>query len=254
MWLAPHQERLPGSRSVTLTAPLSAGSEVHVDDDPQATEPGPRPGRARMIVVAVIGVLIGVLAGIGVALLFLDDDGEVVEGADVVDPTVTTTSTTTTSTTTTISPTTSPEGQVPAGSMRYLSEFDPVDVGRNVSSFETGQGSLSGTVYPRSLMIDPSVPGEVGFVEYDLGRNFSRLGGLAGLRDDVPSDMAMHLEIFGDGERLLDETSVTIGNAIPIDLDITNVLRLRIQATVLDEPFVGYVEGHAIFADLNIEP
>lgn len=232
-----------------------------MSDDQDLSEERPRPGGTRTVLVAVGAALVGVLVGVGVALLLLtdDDDGnEVVEAADVADTTTSTTTTSTTTTTsdmatTTTSPTTLPEGQVPAGSMRYLSEVEPVDT-ENIRSFETGQGSLSGTVYPRSLMLDPNFPNEGGFVEYDLGRNFSRLEGLAGLRDDAPADMTMLIEVFGDGERLLDETSVTIGPGIPVDLDITDVLRLRIQATVLDEPRAFYAEGYAIFADLTVEP
>lgn len=231
-----------------------------MNEEPTSTEASPASGRGKAIAIAAGAALVGVLVGVG-AVLLLRSDGDVVDVVEAADPTTTsitetteppTTETPTTSPTT--APTTVPEGQIPPGSMRYLSEFDPVDVGSNVWSFDTGQGSLSGTVYARSLMLDPGRPAEEAFVEYDLGRNFSRLEGFAGLRDDAPSDLTMHLEIFGDGERLFDEISVMIGTAIPVDLDITDVLRLRIQVTDLGERNRGFVEGPAIFADFRVEP
>ena len=111
----------------------------------------------------------------------------------------------------------------------YLADLELVD--RSVDSFEAGQAQVSGSVYTRSVMIDP-YGSRVGYVEYDLARGHRILRGLLGLRDDVRADSIYRVEIFLDGAKI-SEQDVGLGQTVPIELDVGGVLRLRVQVTDL---------------------
>ena len=103
-------------------------------------------------------------------------------------------------------------------------------------------------MYTRSILVDPS-NGPVAFVEYDVARKYTRLVGQVGLRDDVSSAASYKIEIFVDGSQVYDQT-IGLGQVTPIDLDLTNVLRLRIQVTDLSPVDRG--REYVVFADIRI--
>ena len=66
-------------------------------------------------------------------------------------------------------------------------------------------------------------------VEYNLSKGYRRLVTAAGISDNTPnSQMKVQLEVFADG-RQISSTSLEFGAVVPLDLDLTGVLRLRFQ-------------------------
>lgn len=154
---------------------------------------------------------------------------------------------TTTPTTSMSGSATTPDSASVVGT-QYLADFRRLD-DSNYYRFNTGAAAVSGTTYTRSVMINPRVR-IPGYVEYDLARKYTRLEGILGVRDDAtPSGLSMQFEIYADGV-LIAGHSIEIGQTIPIDLDITNALRLRLQVTNVDREGNAY----AVFGDLRATP
>lgn len=231
----------------------------------QGPAPEAKPRRGRRFALAGALVLVAAIAGAGAVFALTRDGGGDSEDPDdaaavsdeattTIESTTTSTSTssTTTSTTSTTEPdeladgeVDDPEASLPSGPIQYLADLTAVD--SNFDDMLTGRGDLSGETYTRAVMFRGSYS-DPAYVEYNLSRRFSRLEGQLGLRDDVPSQTTMKLEIYADGEKVLDET-VKLGGVVPFDLDVDNVLRLRLQVTDLTEDVRSWEQGYAIFAD-----
>jgi hypothetical protein len=132
---------------------------------------------------------------------------------------------------------------------QYLSDFKTVD--RVASSFTVGQANVSGTIYTRSVLLDPSGK-NVSFAEYDLGRKYGRFQAAVGLRDNVKAKTTMKIEIFGDGNQLWSGT-FKLGEMTPVDVSVTGVLRLRLQVTDITDPYDSD-SAYAVFGDAKIKP
>jgi serine/threonine protein kinase len=66
-------------------------------------------------------------------------------------------------------------------------------------------------------------------VEYNISKGFRRFTATAGIDDNATdSSLKMQLEIFADGREIFNKP-VPYGTPVPVDLDISGVLRLRIQ-------------------------
>jgi hypothetical protein len=126
-------------------------------------------------------------------------------------------------------------------------DFDPVD--RYTNGWDEGQVSLSGEIYTRSVSIDPWSE-QPSYLEYDLGRKYKRLETQMGLSDVSVSSAVVKVEIFADNIKLLDQT-VRFGESVPVVLDVTNRLRLRVQVTDI-VPEGGRTT--TVFGDLRIAP
>ncbi|MFI6044156.1 DUF1707 domain-containing protein [Nocardia sp. NPDC051321] len=132
-----------------------------------------------------------------------------------------------------------------ADAVQYLMDFKKLS-SSSYWSFDTGPGTVSGTPYTRSVMLQP-YRRDLAFVEYDLGRKFTRLDGVLGVRDDsTPSDIAMQFQIYADGV-LITDTTVKLGATAPIHLEFDKPLRLRLQATDLS----GGGDSMGVFGDLR---
>lgn len=214
--------------------------------------------------IAALVIVLAVLAVVGSAYAFTQGGNDAAAGTttttaapsttepppSTLRPT-TSTSTSTTSTTTTTTSTSLPDspGEIsaPVG-IQYLADFTAVDV--YAYDLESGRGNLSGTAFTRAVMIDPSYD-NISYAEYDLGRKYVTLTGSLGLLDDSRSDKAMKVQIYGDGRMLL-ERDVRLGDSVPFELDVTDVLRLRLQVTDLGtDRFDG---GSVIFGDPALDP
>lgn len=102
------------------------------------------------------------------------------------------------------------------------------------SRFNQGQRiAMDGEIYLRSLTTGVDSRDDSGYVEFNLSRDFRRLSAVLGYDDTSPSDGRIRLEIFGDGEELFSQ-DVVLGTATPIEVDLTDVLRLRITANRLE--------------------
>jgi serine/threonine-protein kinase len=108
----------------------------------------------------------------------------------------------------------------------YLDSVSPAsgDWSGNVKNTD-----IAGKNYLHSL--GSSVSQETGTtaVEYNISKGFRRFTATAGIDDNAnDSSLKMQLEIFADGREIFNKP-VTYGTPVPVDLDISGVLRLRIQ-------------------------
>ena len=115
----------------------------------------------------------------------------------------------------------------------FLQEIGAVSSTR----FSLGQTiDMDGETYLRSLTstlrmgITPRVEGSA---DFNLSRDFRRLSGTLGYSDTSPSAGRVRVQFFGDGEDLFTQ-DIALGTTVPIDLDVSGVLRLRITANLLE--------------------
>ncbi|MGH8886301.1 MAG: NPCBM/NEW2 domain-containing protein [Egibacteraceae bacterium] len=90
---------------------------------------------------------------------------------------------------------------------------------------------------------------------YDLGRDWQRFRAVLGLVDSSPEASVTAYEVFADG-RLILQKEVRFGEAIPIDVDVRDVLRLTLVVTntgtdecalSVQGPVGQYVSGRFFF-------
>lgn len=125
----------------------------------------------------------------------------------------------------------------------FLADMEPVSR-EATDSYIPGVQKSNGKSYSHGLLIDPWTAGAT--VEYDFSRQYRRMTGELGLDDKSDSSALGKVEIYGDG-RLLTTTDVPFGTTIPVDVDVTDVLRLKINVSVLDG------KGAVVFGDFQAQ-
>ncbi|MGI5292206.1 NPCBM/NEW2 domain-containing protein [Nonomuraea polychroma] len=132
----------------------------------------------------------------------------------------------------------------PQGETQFLSELTAV------GGFpENAPAEVNGESYPNSVILIPnsSVQGR-DVAEYDLSREWRTLEAVIGIKDDAPADATVRFEVFGDGDRLY-QKDLTFGESEKINIDVSDVLRLQLQATPLSTDSVfDAVWGDALLA------
>ncbi len=126
----------------------------------------------------------------------------------------------------------------------FLADLQPV-AGTNESS---EPANLSGTAYAHPVQL--SAGDSQNSVEYDLGRHYRRLLATMGLRDDSGSGDQVKIEVFGDGRPLFSQIT-SIGQAVPLDVDVTGVLRLRLSATLVASTSDCCSDTTAVWGDIR---
>lgn len=114
---------------------------------------------------------------------------------------------------------------------RYLKDVPKVAGDAVNTNIEASNGTvLPVNHYMMDLDYSNTIKTNQGFWDLDLSRSFSRLRATLGLLDRSPGRASYRVEVFGDG-RLLGDYTASLGTASAIDLDVSGVLRLRIQVT-----------------------
>lgn len=126
----------------------------------------------------------------------------------------------------------------------YLSDLQPV--AQQANEYTTGTASTNGEPYTHAVTIGASRYAQTASAEYDLSRDYRRLVGLIGLGDRAVSGTAYKVEIYGDGRQLFSE-DVVLGQTKPVDLDISDVLRLEVTATRVSG------QGSVVLADVRAQ-
>ena len=101
-----------------------------------------------------------------------------------------------------------------------------------------GTYSTDGLTYVDSILLDPN-GNDLSEAVWDIGRDFTDFKTTIGVRDDAHSDVSFQWRLFGDGD-VLDEGSVQVGGVHPVAVDVTNVLRLRMEVTQTGGPTGGF--------------
>ena len=130
----------------------------------------------------------------------------------------------------------------------FLEELSTLDN----TGFTQGENiAMDGEIYLRSLTSSISRRYDSASVEFNLSRDFRRLSSVVGYSDTSSSEGRIRMQIFGDGEELFTQ-DVVLGTAIPVDVDVTDVLRLRITANVLEGPSGRFAEMQAGFGEARL--
>ncbi len=115
----------------------------------------------------------------------------------------------------------------------YLADMEPVDKDTLYGFNSDGATKANGKSYSHGLLVTPVPSGSVGTIEYDFSRQYRKLTGELGLDDKSDSAAIGKVEIYGDGRQLLAQ-DVPFGQTIPVDLDVTDVLRLKVTVATVD--------------------
>ncbi len=83
--------------------------------------------------------------------------------------------------------------------------------------------------------------------DYNLGRDWVRLKGGIGIADTSNSDLQCRFEVFVDGNSVFNQT-IPFGQLLPLDLDMTNVLRLHLVVT----PTTSRTAGQCVWAGIRL--
>lgn len=114
----------------------------------------------------------------------------------------------------------------------YLADMEAID-SDGFRSANVGTAKSNGKSYSHALVLEPSEYATLGVREYDFSRQYRQLKGDLGLGDKSDSAAVGKVEIYGDGRQLLAQ-DVPFGTTIPIDVDVTDVLRIKITVTTVD--------------------
>jgi len=93
---------------------------------------------------------------------------------------------------------------------------------------DSGNVEVNGKFYADSIYLYPSPPGSV---SYNLGRQWRRFQATVGLSDNSLENVKVRFQIFADGRSIYDHI-FTLGQSQQINLDVSNVLRLDLTATL----------------------
>ncbi|MCK9905095.1 protein kinase [Frankia sp. Cpl3] len=144
----------------------------------------------------------------------------------------------------------------------YLADLEAVETDGFVESSggdSAADAEVSGVAYPRSVLLwtgdeDSRWPGRAR-AEFNLGRSRQRLQATIGLSDKSISSARYRVEIHGDGRLLMSE-QLSVGSAVPADIDVKGILRLRISIFHLggdtEERYPGYLDSSVVLGDARV--
>jgi hypothetical protein len=89
------------------------------------------------------------------------------------------------------------------------------------------------------------------FVEFNLSRDFDTLQTVLGYDDNAASNAIVRAEIFADGQKL-EEHDLRLGTAIPLEIDIRDVLRFRVEWTALEGEPISLLGDPQLLGDPEV--
>lgn len=99
----------------------------------------------------------------------------------------------------------------------------------DASSLDYDSADISGETYRPAFSFGRPGFTSGGYVTFDLGRDHARFRALLGITDDAPDGSSAAVRLLVDGREVAFYPALTVASAIPIDLDVTDALRLRIE-------------------------
>ncbi|MBB5960197.1 serine/threonine-protein kinase [Saccharothrix tamanrassetensis] len=120
-----------------------------------------------------------------------------------------------------------------------LDTVEPVTGRMESSRVEAGVATMAGKQYLHSLGADVNGCTLEGEVDFLLSKAFGKLTATVGLDDESASPEAkVHLEVLADNRKVAEATA-EYGKVVPIEADLTDVLRLRVQWQLTTEDSCG---------------
>jgi Protein kinase domain/NPCBM/NEW2 domain/PASTA domain len=116
----------------------------------------------------------------------------------------------------------------------FLADMAPVQI--SDQNIQTSTVTMNGVPYAHA--ISAALPCNNGSAttesyQYDLGRHFRNLTSKVGLTDDSDNTAHVLLEVVVDGRKVFSKTT-TLGKPVALSVDVTGVLRLQIDATIIN--------------------
>jgi hypothetical protein len=226
-WLA--EVRRGTSSRMTATQPIATASTTVMAEAGQAPPSESHKSRRGLIVAA--GVVLA-LALIGAAVAVGANGGGGGENPKKVAAVRTSTTDAPTTTSSTLllgqASTTSvaeagPASTLPPNGERldgtYITERNGAEVQQAVK--------INAVLYSRAVVGSISCYGSTAYMDFDLNRKKTRVTSTAGILDSSPAGSFAVFEVFVDG-RLVQSTSAGLGRSIPIEVNVTGALRLRL--------------------------
>jgi len=113
----------------------------------------------------------------------------------------------------------------PDAKAAYLDQEHPVDG----YTYSTGAAKANAIQYLHGITLSAGCSGS-SFVEYDLSRTWKRLQATVALKDDSEANAQVFYALYFDGVKVA-SGPVRFGTSTPLNLDATNVLRVRMEMT-----------------------
>ncbi len=112
---------------------------------------------------------------------------------------------------------------------------------------------VNGTTYTQSLVSTtyPSA-GSIASAEWNLGRVYNQLIANIGVSDSSGTGTRLRFQIFGDGVQIYTR-DMGIGQEVPINVHVSNVLRLQLEVTVLVAPTTNGI-ARGVFGSAYVTP
>jgi hypothetical protein len=104
-----------------------------------------------------------------------------------------------------------------------------IDAGSTFGYAESG--TISGKEYPHSVTLDPANVTYKASASFDLGGHYTRLKATVGLLSNSPEGYRLPYEFYANGQSIKKGT-LTLFRALPIDLDVRGVQRLKFAVTL----------------------
>ena len=125
------------------------------------------------------------------------------------------------------------EEAAPSNEETSLTQTDPVETSGN--TWTAGRAEMDGEPYNSVLRAgDGCYSGCVTWAEYNLGRNWDTFTAVVGLDDNSRSAESVTFSVYVDGEVEWRETA-TLGETLESEVDVSDVLRLRLEVEVEDD-------------------
>jgi hypothetical protein len=98
-------------------------------------------------------------------------------------------------------------------------------------------------MYPRSVWIEPDAwYGDVGYAEFNLNRSCTTMVTTLGVSDSTSDTSRQYnVVIKGDSVTKYTRTNIAYAAPVPVSIDLTNVLRLRVEADQIAGASYGYL-------------
>jgi hypothetical protein len=130
----------------------------------------------------------------------------------------------------------------PVPVINYLTDNSQFpDSGNN---YRVGRATINGEQYFESLILGSYSQNFTSQMTVVLGRNYKRLQGVIGVDDESRGGLRLRLKLVADG-RVLFQRDVGMGEAYPIDVDVTNVYSISFSSDQL----LRDADGNGAFGD-----